>query len=248
MFNAFKRSFLVLVILTCLGLTIACTPGGKSVSVVSYSKEPPSKGSLVIVLDTSGSMDTVVNPTAGISRSKIDIVRELLLNEYLPFVKDDFALGLEVFYGGPFCVPLKNINTRLETSDHKKYTQLEYVMEQCQNVGSAGGTPLLTTLDTAAKSIETYEKRTGNKGQRVIVMVTDGEDSTNRSDYDSVIKKLTAENFEIYAIAIRASEGEGQGLKNALKPLGDHYVDAVGSEAALEKAFEKVFKAIEQKN
>ena len=81
-----------------------------------------------------------------------------------------------------------------------------------------GGTPLWVALDAAMASMK------GEQGRRIVLVVTDGNDSTSRDiDRGDVRKRALREEFMIYAVAINGHELNSD-LSDVATETGGGYV------------------------
>lgn len=151
-------------------------PGDHVVQVT----EPPI--SLVLIWDTSGSMD----------KASVENLR-VALEAYLDQVRPSERLNLIRFSGGGRERDPEPVEVLLPefTSDRER------LKAAVQNkFFSKGGTPF---YDAVAKGIELLE---GAQGNRAIVVMTDGEDTTSRLGHAGFWKVLEEKRIRLYTIGL----------------------------------------------
>ncbi len=202
---------------------------------VSVAAEAPPEGStsLVLILDTSGSM--VERVASG--ESKLTVAKTVLTEDFLPALADDLYVAAYRFEGngGGLLAPLR----KSTSVDKPGWQHREVVMELIEHVGAAGGTPIAGSLRTARGVLENVP------GRKVCVLVTDGEESYETKD--SVIaetRTLRERGVETYVVGFNLGD-QGQYLANELG-VGKNYFVANGGREALLEAMKSIEAAIEK--
>ncbi len=228
-----------------LGVTLATTgcpsdgnaearPGGVVAMTAEAESETPPAGAttVVLILDTSGSMAEAVGGS-----SKIDIAKDVLVNEFLPLLSDEAYVGLYVFDDddGRLLVPVRKTTTTVREG----WLQREVAMAGVDEVSVGGGTPIVSSLDLVRGDIEGYP------GDRVVILITDGEESYyTETDVKKRIDYNTEAKIDTFVIGYELGE-EGRYLERKLG-LDKRYFQANGGRDGLLRALESVLEAIEK--
>lgn len=196
------------------------TPGG------------PVSGHLALILDTSGSMHESVK---GERRDRFEIAQDVLLNEFVPLISDDLTLALCVFRGDE-PRPLTGL-VRAGDLVQPKWRHKEWVMEKIETATAKASTPIVASLGWAQETLE------GRKGPRIVVLITDGEETQQPEEVGPTIDRLRQSGIEMYAIGFNIGGGGGEVLAQR---LGKGYIEATGGRDALLGALRSVLTSIER--
>lgn len=175
--------------------------------------------SVSILIDNSGS-------TAKDLKSEVDSVNR--------FVRDLFASGNQ-----NDCVALYSFNW--EVVKHNGFTRGAGAIErELRALRGEGGTSLYDAIYLSSDEL------LGREGRHVMVIVTDGEDTTSRKDYQAALRAAQTADVVIYPILVVPIENEAGrsiGGENALTTLakstgGRVSLPTVGGE--LDRAFNQI--------
>ncbi|MBI4802970.1 MAG: VWA domain-containing protein [Elusimicrobia bacterium] len=162
------------------------------------------KGNLVIAVDTSASM-----AAKDLKPSRIENAR-LLINS-LADKFPDYRLGIVAFSGEAF------VQCPLTTdTDALKYF-LSYIAPDMLPVP---GTNLAAAVETGAAMLEKYS------GQKIIVLITDGEDHSGR--VDEVLNAAAGLNLKIFTVGLGKTEGELIPVRDPAGNFKDYKKDSRG--------------------
>ncbi len=189
--------------------------------------------SLVLILDTSGSMDEKV---AG-GESKLECAKHVLTEDFLPLLADDLHVALYRFAEADTVElsPLRKNGSR----DAPRWTHREAVMELVDTTKAAGGTPIVASLRQARGVLGKLP------GRRIVVLVTDGEESYGtKDDVLSQVRGARTEKIETFVVGFNLGS-QGGYLKDELV-LGKAYFEANGGRASLLAAMESILAKIEK--
>jgi len=189
--------------------------------------------SLILILDTSGSM----NDPVGNAGTKLDVAKDVLTNDFLPALADDLYTALFRF-DGTDAVELASLR-RNASLQHKKWLHREALMELVDGTVPSGGTPIVASLQRTRATLD------GVPGRRVVVLVTDGEESYRGKD--RVIEAIRANQstgVETYIVGYNLGD-QGRYLEAELG-LGRGYFQANGGREALLAALSSILAAIEK--
>jgi hypothetical protein len=191
----------------------------------------PLSGHMVLILDTSGSMTEKVK---GEKRTRFEVAQDVLLNDFVPLISDDMALGLCVFEGSK-PKPLAGL---VRAGDQVKsgWRHKEWVMEQIELARPRASTPIVASLEWAQSQLL---RRTG---RRIVVLITDGEETHRPKDVGKTVDALAAAKTELYAIGFNI----GSGGRVLAEKLGPRYIEATGGRDSLLSALQSVLASIER--
>jgi Mg-chelatase subunit ChlD len=191
----------------------------------------PVSGHLVLILDTSGSMRERVQ---GEGRSRFEIARDVLLDEFVPLIADDLTLALCVFKGsGP-----RPLTALVRAGDFvkPKWRHKEWVMEQIEQARPEASTPIVDSLEWAQGALGRRQ------GPRIVVLITDGEETERPREVGTTLDRLRGDGIDLYAIGFNIAGGG----KVLAQRLGPRYIEATGGRDALLGAMRQVLAAIER--
>jgi len=171
-------------------LALACL-GAVLVGPVSEHRTPPRPGlglDLVLVLDTSGSMNALDTSVAGRPRTRLDLAREVVDRFARDRVAEGDRVALVVFGEDAFTqCPL--------TSDGEL---LSAALERVA-VGMAGEATALG--DALALAVERAGRETGGAG-RVVVLLTDGRSNAGAVPLDVAAELAAGEGVRVHTVGI----------------------------------------------
>jgi Mg-chelatase subunit ChlD len=198
--------------------------------------EPPSRDdatALALILDTSGSMDE----TVGGGETKLQCAKHVLGEDFLPLLAEDVHVALYCFQGQGALelAPLR----RNGSADAPGWTHREIIMEQVDQTAACGGTPIAASLRQASGALQSV------RGRRIIVLVTDGEESyETKQDVLNEVRRIRSASIETFVVGFNVG-AEGTYLKQELG-LGRAYFEANGGRAALLEAMNGIMARIEK--
>jgi Ca-activated chloride channel homolog len=178
--------------------------GTVSASRSEEKKPAPCNEDAVVVFDASGSMSG--NQTLGIpnSRARIDEARSALA-QVLPNATKFRKVGLVTYGPGPY----NQCNVKLDLKPMAN--AMLPIMSAVNSLVPAGRTPLTQGIETAAEALD-FRNKPG-----VVVVLTDGEETCNRSPCD-LAKELHATGYKltVHMIAFRYEGFSWTGGNNVL--------------------------------
>ena len=179
-----------LLMLALAGMAIALARPEATVAV------PVERASVMLVTDTSGSMNAVdVQPT------RLAAAKQAA-DRFLKNVPEQLQVGLVAFADGPHTV-LRPTQDRLTVESTLTALQAE------------GGTATGDALDSALQALETDDK---NPPPAAIVLLSDGA-SQNGQDPAEVARRARAANIPIYTVALGTPEGVVEGNFGQTMPV-----------------------------
>ena len=211
-------------------------PWGGGSSQFRVKAEPPGAAdavSLALILDTSGSMNDAVAGGA----SKLDVAKDVLTNDFLPALSDDLYTSLYRFEEKDSLqlLPLRRNSAR----DAEKWLHREAMMELVDSTSADGSTPIVASLRRARGDLA------GVPGRRIVVLVTDGEESYYAKDIvlDEIRNNRDAK-IETFVVGFNLGD-QGTYIERELG-LGRGYFQANGGRDALLAAMTGILAAIEK--
>lgn len=192
---------------------------------------PAVNGALMLILDTSCSMEELAEN----NRSRLAVMQDVMLNDFVPLIDDAMLLGLITFNDEQ-----ARFNQQLAQAGALRkpdWTHKELLMESVQRTKPSGGTPIVASLRAAQGALQDTAVE-----PRTVVLLTDGEESYAAEQVAPTITQLRAAGITVFAIGFNIGEG-GQPLADA---LADHYLPADGGREALMQALRPVLAAIER--
>lgn len=211
-----------------------------AVSLVFSSTVFAAQGSLILIFDTSGSMDDRVGSSG---KSKIEIAKDVLNNDFIPLIDQEFQIGLQVF--SCFGQDAQNVALGHATQiirENPHFTQREWIMEQIDKATAQGSTPLVATLQRSKEQLLASDHSPGKTERKIVVLITDGEADEGAIELKKEIKKSVAQKIDVFGIGFSIDSG-GVALKES---LGDHYFEATADRASLQKAMSSILSEIEK--
>jgi Ca-activated chloride channel family protein len=200
--------------------------------------------SLILILDTSGSMDETVEGGG----TKLQYAKQVLTEDFLPLLADDLKVGLYTFAGGDSTDYAKKKRrfvrqpaalARNSRMDKPRWTHREACMDYVEQATARGGTPIAESMRLAGGALM---KLTGRK---IIVLVTDGEESyEGKGSVLSIVNVNRDAGIETYVVGFNLGN-QGAYLKEKLG-LGKAYFEANGGRPALLAAMQSILAAIEK--
>jgi len=162
------------------------------------------QGNLVIAVDTSASM-----AAKDLKPSRIANAR-LLINSLVDKFQD-YRLGIVAFSGEAF------VQCPLTTDvDALKY----FLSHIAPDMLPVPGTNLAAAVETGAGMLEKYG------GQKIIVLITDGEDHSGR--LDEVLNSAAELNLKIFTVGLGKTEGELIPVQDQTGNFKDYKKDSLG--------------------
>ncbi len=192
---------------------------------------PPVNGALLLILDTSCSMEELAEG----NRSRLAVMKDVMLNDFVPLIDDAMLLGLITFNDEN----ARSMQKLMQGGELRKpgWTHKEMLMDSVEQTRPAGGTPIVASLRMGHDQLQT-----AGVTPRTVVLLTDGEESYAPDEVFSTITYLRSQDITVFAIGFNIGEA-GQPLADA---LGDHYLPADGGRDALMQALRPVLAAIER--
>jgi VWFA-related protein len=97
--------------------------------------------------------------------------------------------------------------------------KISLLKEALEKIDARGGTALYDALEGAAEHLKLHARL----DKRVILVVTDGEDTASRESLEQAVRYLQQENSpQIFAIGLLQDDREGKRAKKALSLLAEH--------------------------
>lgn len=170
------------------------------------------RGSLLVVLDTSGSMKEEVGTTG---RSRMDVAKEAVLAS-LPFFADEASVGLWTFSRaakGPDhqqVVPLGRLDRRVGTGSAR-----DTIASAVSRIRADGDTALYDTTLAAVSAV----RSTWQPGPNTVVLISDGKNEDPGSpDLETALARLVdgadpSRPVEVHTIAL-GSGADARALRN----------------------------------
>jgi nitric oxide reductase activation protein len=193
----------------------------------------PTATSLVLVVDTSGSMDDKV---AG-GGSKLQYAKQVLTEDFLPLLSDDVHVAL-LRFADREVVELSPLRKNA-SMDAPQWTHREALMELVDKMRAGGQTPIVKAMRRAHAILESVP------GRKILALVTDGEESfEGKTGVLAALETNRGSGIETFVVGFNVGL-EGKYLQDQLGP-GKHYFEANGGRDALLAAMQSILAAIEK--
>lgn len=150
------------------------------------SAQDKKKVSYALFLDDSGSMRSQFNQVVGIGKAVVQQIHERGPVSIFDFTSQGSGRGINVV-----------VQPRLEQSQDLRL--LERTIDDLYVIG--GQTTLRDAIGVIADSFEP-EATGGVASERVIILVTDGEDRTSKVSEKQLIQKLKESHVRVYAVGL----------------------------------------------
>jgi Ca-activated chloride channel family protein len=208
-----------------IGVVLAITALASPVITTSYTNSNKNGRDIVLVLDSSGSMNQFGFDENDIYKSKFDVVKDVV-GDFIKKRESD-RIGMITFGDVSF------ISSPLTfESDF-----LEKILKR-QRVGVAGEKTAINDALTQAYSMLSKSKAKS----KVVILLTDGIDNMSRVTREEVLSLIKDSSIKLYTIAIgRAGDYNAPYLDALARASGGEFF-ATDSASGLKKIYEQIDK------